>query len=51
MYQNRLEALRGKMKEGALSQVLVTDAASIFYLTGRWIEAGERLLVLLVKEE
>lgn len=51
MYQNRLEALRGKMKEHTLSQVLVTDAASIFYLTGRWIEAGERLLVLLVKEE
>lgn len=50
MYQNRLEALRGKMKEHALSQVLVTDAASIFYLTGKWIEAGERLLVLLVKE-
>lgn len=39
------------MKASELSQVLVTDAASIFYLTGRWIEAGERLLVLLVKEE
>lgn len=51
MYQQRLEALRVKMNEAKLPQVLVTDAASIFYLTGKWIEAGERLLVLLVKDE
>lgn len=51
MYQKRVDALRVKMLEAHLNQVLVTDAASIFYLTGRWIESGERLLVLLVKQE
>ena len=38
------------MKEKNLTQLLVTDTASIFYLTGRWIEAGERLLVLLIRQ-
>lgn len=51
MYQKRVDALRVKMLKAHLNQVLVTDAASIFYLTGRWIESGERLLVLLVKQE
>lgn len=39
------------MKANRLKQILVTDTPSIFYLTGRWIESGERLLVLLVKEK
>ena len=38
------------MKEKNLTQLLVTDTASVFYLTGRWIEAGERLLVLLIRQ-
>ncbi|HSL87429.1 MAG TPA: aminopeptidase P family N-terminal domain-containing protein, partial [Bacteroidales bacterium] len=50
MYLQRLEKLREIMKKNSLKQILVTDTPSIFYLTGRWIEAGERLLVLLVKE-
>ncbi len=50
MFFQRIEKLREIMKENRLKQILVTDTPSIFYLTGRWIEAGERLLVLLVKE-
>src|SRR5690554_2030947 len=50
LYLKRIEKLREQMKEKNLKQMLVTDTASIFYLTGRWIEAGERLLVLLVRQ-
>ncbi|WP_312649670.1 Xaa-Pro peptidase family protein [Proteiniclasticum sp.] len=50
MFDQRIEKLREIMKDNSLKQILVTDAPSIFYLTGRWIDAGERLLVLLVKE-
>lgn len=50
MFFQRIEKLREIMKENRLKQILVTDTPSIFYLTGRWIEAGERLLVLLVRE-
>lgn len=39
------------MKRAGLSQILVTDPSSIFYLTGKWIHPGERLLVLLIKED
>ncbi|HSR03287.1 MAG TPA: Xaa-Pro peptidase family protein [Proteiniclasticum sp.] len=50
MYSKRIEKLRNLMKEKELLQLLVTDTASIFYLTGRWIESGERLLVLMIRQ-
>lgn len=50
MYSKRIEKLRTLMKEKDLLQLLVTDTASIFYLTGRWIESGERLLVLMIRQ-
>ena len=31
-------------------QMLITDPFAIYYLTGRWIFAGERFLVLLIKK-
>ena len=51
MLKERIMNLQEKMKTRGLTQMLVTDAPSIFYLTGRWIDAGERLLALLVKEQ
>ena len=30
-------------------QMLITDPFAIYYLTGRWIFAGERFLGLLIK--
>lgn len=50
MYSKRIEKLRDLMKEKELEQLLVTDTASIFYLTGRWIDSGERLLVLMIRQ-
>lgn len=34
------------MKGIGLSQMLVTESASVFYLTGKWIHPGERMLAL-----
>lgn len=36
------------MNEDGYGQLLVSDPATIFYLTGRWIHPGERMLVLVI---
>lgn len=48
MHENRLMRLRAQMQEQGLEQLLVTAPSSIFYLTGRRIEPGERMLALYV---
>ena len=37
------------MEKQNLEQMLFSDPAAIFYLTGKWIHPGERLLCLLIK--
>lgn len=49
--ENRLQRIREEMKEREVGQVLVSDPATIFYLTGRWIHPGERLLVLVINQD
>jgi Xaa-Pro dipeptidase len=44
--QERLKHVTDYMMEKGLAQLLISDPASIFYLTGKWILPGERLLVL-----
>ena len=46
MKLNRLNKVILKMKESNIPQMLVTDPNSIFYLTGKMIHPGERLLAL-----
>lgn len=48
MYMNRIEELKKRIEQNHLFQMLVTDPASIFYLTGKWIYPGERFLALLI---
>lgn len=43
---DRLNKVLEKMKSQNIPQLIVSDPSSIFYLTGRWIHPGERLLVL-----
>ncbi|RMC98712.1 aminopeptidase P family protein [Clostridium autoethanogenum] len=43
---DRLSKVLEKMKSQSVPQFIVSDPASIFYLTGKWIHPGERLLVL-----
>lgn len=49
MNQVRLSKVLELMKNQNLEQMLVSDPSAIFYLTGKWIHPGERLLCLLIK--
>lgn len=46
----RLERVIENMKKAYLPCILVSDPYSIFYLTGRMIHPGERMLVLVVED-
>ena len=46
MKLNRLNKILSKMQENNIPQVLVTDPTAIFYLTGKMIHPGERLIAL-----
>lgn len=46
MKDNRVNAVLKKMKEDNISQFLVSDPLSIFYLTGLYLNPGERLFAL-----
>lgn len=48
MKQNRLDRVLAEMKARRVSQLLVSDPTAVFYLTGRWIQPGERMLVLSI---
>ena len=50
MKKERLSKVISKLKENGVSQMLISDPASIFYLTGKMIDPGERFLALLIKE-
>ena len=46
MKQSRIDNVIKKMKENNLKQIIVTSTASIYYLTGKWISSGERMIAL-----
>lgn len=48
MNQDRLNRILAQMEENNIPQLLISDPCSIFYLTGKWILPGERMLVLYV---
>ena len=48
MKQNRLERVLRGMDQMGLGQLLVTATDSIYYLTGLWVNPGERLLALKI---
>ncbi|WP_300386372.1 aminopeptidase P family protein [Clostridium sp.] len=43
---NRINNLLRNMESQGLEQIIVTSSPDIFYLTGKWIKAGERMLAL-----
>lgn len=51
MKQGRLNKVLQGMQEMNLNQILVTDPNSIFYLTGKWIHPGERMLALYINQK
>ncbi|WP_099187648.1 M24 family metallopeptidase [Tepidibacter mesophilus] len=48
MNNKRLEKVLKEMKSKNIPQMLVSDPAAIFYLTGKWFHPGERLLALYI---
>ncbi|MBE5772838.1 MAG: aminopeptidase P family protein [Clostridiales bacterium] len=51
MNVSRINRVIENMKAEGLSQILVTAPASVFYLTGEWVEPGERMFALHVKDD
>ncbi|MDD6795121.1 MAG: Xaa-Pro peptidase family protein [Clostridiaceae bacterium] len=49
MKSSRVNRVLDEMNKRNLKQILVSAPAAIFYLTGKWIEPGERLVTLLIK--
>ncbi|MDO4356106.1 MAG: aminopeptidase P family protein [Clostridia bacterium] len=50
MKTERIARVIARMKDENLSQILVTSPNSVYYLTGMYIEPGERMLALLIKD-
>ena len=51
MNNTRLQKILVKMKEQGLRQMIISDPYAIFYLTGRFIDPGERLYALYICED
>lgn len=48
MIQERLKRILEIMEKRKLPQMIVSDPSAIFYLTGKWIFPGERMLALYI---
>ena len=50
MENQRISRVIDLMRKMHLSQTLISAPASVFYLTGKWIYPGERMLAVLLKD-
>lgn len=48
MKELRLKKVLEQMEKSNIPQMVITSPASIFYLTGKWINPGNRMLVLYI---
>lgn len=48
MKTERLQRVLQEMKNQKLNQMVISSPAAIFYLTGKWIECGERMIGLYI---
>jgi Xaa-Pro dipeptidase len=48
MIKQRLDKVLKIMSEKEIPQMIVSDPSAIFYLTGKWIHPGERMLALYI---
>ncbi|MGM9660005.1 MAG: M24 family metallopeptidase [Faecousia sp.] len=51
MDQLKLNAILSAMDAEGIPQMIISDPAVIFYLTGTWIHPGERMLVLYLNKD
>ena len=50
MHEQRIKTVRRLLGEMGLTQMIVSDPRSIQYLTGAYVEPGERFLALTIVE-
>lgn len=50
MNQDRIKRVIANMKREGLSQIIVSSTASVYYLTGLWIEPHERMIALYLDD-
>lgn len=50
MLDNRVQKMTAMMANQSISQLIISDPSSIFYLTGKWFHPGERMLVLVLNQ-
>lgn len=46
MEKNRIQRLVDKMVENNVKQIIITSTPDIFYVLGKWIDSGERMMAL-----
>lgn len=51
MDKGKLSRMVAKMKEKDMPQMIISDPVSIFYLLGKWIIPGERMLALYINTD
>ena len=51
MKNRRIEKIRQKLKENKLQGMVISDPYAIFYLTGRLIDPGERMLAFYLDDK
>jgi len=51
MNQSRINRVIENMKACGLDQILVTATPSVYYLTGKWVSPGERMLALYLNAD
>ena len=51
MFKERIGKVCKHMESHGFNEVMITSPASVFYLTGKWIEPGERMMVLAVSKD
>ncbi len=49
MNDQRIKKIINNMQNHGLDQILITSTSSIFYILGKWIDSGERMIALLIK--
>ncbi len=51
MINKRVDRVLAAMREANLTQMVISDPGAIFYLSGKWIHPGERMLALYLSTQ
>ena len=50
MNKQRINQVTENMKKAGLTQIIVSSTASLYYLTGLWVEPHERMIALYLDD-